>query len=116
MAFRIDAGRLQKAQRTPSGGVMVPAAVTRTGIFTYRRTDGSMSRELRHPDHVFHPDSLASLENAPVTDLHPSEKVTPSNHSKVAMGFARDVSHTDNLVNSNLIIQDAKLISKVDRG
>ncbi len=36
--LRLDASNLR---RTPQGGIAVPAALTRTGIFVYRKADGS---------------------------------------------------------------------------
>ena len=36
--------------------------LTRVGIFEYRRPDGSIRRELRLPEEVFAPESLASYK------------------------------------------------------
>lgn len=64
------AGRLSKAKRI-NGRVIVPASLTRTGVFSYLNPDGTARREYRPPDEVFREDSLASISGAPVTYLHP---------------------------------------------
>jgi len=67
----------------------VTAYPTRTGVFTYKRADGSEVKELRHPDEVFHADSLASLEDVPVTLGHPAGNVTPAKFAAVTVGHVR---------------------------
>jgi len=67
---RFDAGTLK---RDAVGALRFDARLTRTGVFAYRMPDGSVRRELRHPDHVFKPDSLKSLALATLTLRHPQE-------------------------------------------
>jgi hypothetical protein len=50
----------------PNGYAVFPATITRAGIFSYRQADGSVVRELRHPDEVFNPESMNSLKNVPL--------------------------------------------------
>lgn len=116
MAFRLDFGRLDKFDRTPSGGLRIPAYVTRTGVFTYRTDDGRVIRELRHPDHVFSKDSLDSLEDAPLTIRHPG-KVTPKDYKANVAGHVRDAKPVqDTYVEARAIVQDAGAISGVEKG
>lgn len=87
------------------------ARPTRTGVFTYTRADGSTVRELRHPDEVFHPDSLASLEDVPVTIRHPRElRVTPRTHQRDAVGHVRagSVRADGQFVASELVIASSE--------
>ncbi len=84
-ALRYDFWRLDEIKRTPHGGLQIPAALTRTGVFEYRKPDGSVSRELRHPDEVFHKDARESFANAPLTIGHVGE-VNPDNWGAVAVG------------------------------
>jgi hypothetical protein len=115
--LRFDEGTLGKVQRTPHGGVIVPASVSRVGVQLYRTPDGKVVRELRLPEDVFAPAALASFANAPVTDLHPSELVNPSNHRTHARGHvAGHATHDEKYVNADLAISDAELIEKVERG
>lgn len=115
MAFRLDYGRLDKADRTPSGGLKIPAYVTRTGVFTYRTDDGRVIRELRHPDHVFSKESLDSLEDAPLTIRHPG-KVTPKDYKSHAAGHVRDAKREDIYVAARAVVQDAAAIEGVEKG
>ncbi len=115
---RIDfTGKFDSNRRTPQGGLKVPAYLTRTGVLTYRQPDGSVIRELRHPDEVFNTDSLASLAGAPVTIGHPG-KVAPENYTKHSVGHVGDtvVPAEDRFVSATLRIQDAKAVTAIEKG
>jgi hypothetical protein len=108
---------VDRGQLTPQGFLSVPANFTRTGVFLYRRNDGTIVRELRHPDDVFHPDSLASLRMAPLTDDHPAEFVTPENVKELAVGWIDSQVNQDSIfVSGHAVVADAKAIKKVDNG
>ena len=70
MEMRFDTVPL-KATSTAEGFIYDTPILTRVGVFPYRRADGSIRYELRPPEEVFHPDSLASLKGKPVTNGHP---------------------------------------------
>ncbi len=117
MAFRYDVSRLDKVERTPQGGLRVGANLTRTGVFTYTHADGSITRELRHPDDVFAADSLASFKRAPLTELHPSKPVDPTNWKELSVGHVGDDVHADGIyVASSVDVQDASAVQKVESG
>jgi hypothetical protein len=84
----LDPGRWMTTpfSRTTEGFLTGRAIVTSIGVFTYRNADGSISRELRLPEEVFDSESLASMKLKPVTNEHPTEKVTPANSSELAVG------------------------------
>ena len=84
---RNDAVELRPAKETAQGFLDVEMFITRTGIFDYELPDGSIRRELRHPDDVFHPDSLASLQHAVMTNKHPPELVNRDNAPAYVVGF-----------------------------
>lgn len=84
-------------------------------MFDYVQDDGSTVRELRHPDDVFHADSLASLASAPVTDLHPPEPVTADNAATYLRGFGSETPRRDGqFVASDVTVTDGGLIAKID--
>lgn len=116
MTLRFDAGKISGSKRTPSGGLKLDAFVTRVGVFSYRKADGTMQRELRHPDHVFKADSLASLEDAPLTYLHPSGVVNPDNFSKVSIGHVRNPEQHETFVRASVIVQDGSAVKGVEKG
>lgn len=94
--LRFDAGTIGKLERTPVGGVRVPARVTRSGVLEYRRQDGTTSREWRPPEEVFAADSLASLADAAVTVGHPAAgRVTPESYRGDAVGYVREAGRAD---------------------
>lgn len=114
---RLDFGRLSKIARTPQGGLKCPANLTRTGVFVYTRADGSIVRELRHPDEVFSEDSIKTLAGAPVTDLHPDQPVRPSNWKNTAVGHVAEAVKKDgDFISAALLIQDGETIARIDRG
>src|SRR5210317_192489 len=76
-----------KISKTDEGYLRGSAIVTRTGVFDYLNADGSIRRELRHPDHVFSKDSLSSLKMIPVTNNHPDERmVNAQNADRLSIG------------------------------
>lgn len=88
MAVRFDRAELRDIKLDHNGYLNATAAVTRAGVFVYRHPDGTVTRELRHPDDVFRPDSVSTLEGRPVTDGHPPEgKVTSANSRHLTCGW-----------------------------
>lgn len=76
-----------KATKTDEGFLVDSPVVGRVGIQEYRRADGTMRRELRLPENVFHADALASLRGKPITSGHPSSgKVTANDSHRVTIG------------------------------
>jgi hypothetical protein len=114
--LRFDVASIGRPERTPQGFLRVPAYLTRAGVFAYRRADGSTVRELRPPEEVFAPASLATLAAAPVTDLHPSEPVTPKNVRALAIGHVSErVTQDGSMVSASLTVQDEAAIAKVEK-
>jgi hypothetical protein len=119
VAFRFDLGQsLSPPQKLANGWLKVDAKLTRTGVFEYRNLDGTVRRELRLPEDVFHPDSLASFSMVPLTDDHPYEgALTADNAKQYTVGHAGEsIARNDNFVVGKLLITDAKAISKVEAG
>jgi hypothetical protein len=113
---RMDLGSFGALETSPSGGLIVPAYLTRVGIFLYRNADGSTRRELRSDSEVFSTEAIASLRGAPLTELHPDDPVTPQNWQTLSIGHVGDdVKRVDGFVASRLYVQDAAAIGKVTR-
>lgn len=77
-------------ERTTEGFLKGRAIVTCCGVFTYKRADGTLQRELRLPEEVFAPATLESLKLKPVTLNHPTELVTPENADMLQVGSLGD--------------------------
>lgn len=110
--------RLGKAQRTQLGGIRVPARLARIGVLRYRLADGSYRRELRLPEEVFHPDSLASLKSATVTDIaHHKDFIDTNSWKDAALGHVEDIRiDSDKYVTGELVINDESTIARIDSG
>lgn len=117
LVHRFDVATLGNAERTPQGFLRIPAYLTRVGVLEYRRADGTVVRELRPRDEVFKADSLATLSAAPVTDLHPTEMVTPANVRELQIGHVSEQVRADGaLVAGHVTVQEASAIAAVQAG
>ena len=85
-----------KATKTDEGFLVDSPIVARVGIQEYRDAAGNTRRELRLPEEVFHPDSLASMRGKPITVDHPnSGKVTSKDAYRVTVGTILDEGKQD---------------------
>lgn len=75
-----------KFEATPEGYLEGKAVLTTVGVYPYVTADGAVVWELRPPDEVYHPDSLASLKLQPIASAHPADSVGPDNVSKLGKG------------------------------
>lgn len=118
MGLRYDAHPIGQVERTPQGGIKVPATLTRTGVFSYVQPDGSIRREYRPPAEVFRPESLAMLRGAPVTNLHPGNgRVDSTDWRHKAVGHTGDdVRQEGTHVAATVYVQDAETIRQIESG
>ena len=115
--FDLASGEVTGHRTTPQGGLIVSGRLTRAGVFHYLQPDGSVRRELRHPDDVFDKASLDSLAHAPVTIDHP-DSVSPKNFKDVAVGHVADAPKRDGkfVASSDIRLQDADAIEQAKTG
>lgn len=117
--LRIDRGAspLGKPQRLPNGWLRVDGRLTRTGIFVYRRADGSIRRELRTDAEVFAAEAVASFGSVPITDQHPPEFLNAENTRDHARGSIGETPRRDGeFLAAPLLVTDADLIAKLEAG
>lgn len=108
-------------KETAEGYLVATARVARTGVQEYlARELGDVAAEAgfkpddivrvyRHPDEVFHSDSLASITRLPVTVDHPAEDVTAENWAKLSVGEVGDAYSTEpEWIVVNPMIKDAR--------
>ena len=88
-AIRYDRTEI-KATRTDEGYLVDTPIVGRVGIQLYKNADGTIRRELRPAEEVFHVDSLKSFAGKPVTDEHPGEPVTAKNAKQIGRASCRE--------------------------
>jgi hypothetical protein len=109
------AGSTSKVTRTPQGGLRLDAAITRVGVLTYTDTNGKTWREYKPADEVFKADSLATLEGAPVTELHPEKLVDGANWKTVSVGHLIGAPRRDgDFVVAPVAVQDAGTAGRVE--
>lgn len=120
---RFDFSQINRnVKKTPQGFLRIPAFLTRTGIFEYVRSDGSVIREYRPSEEVFKIDSLQTFSGAPVTDLHPEINgepvaVDPTNAKRLQVGFVGETIKQDGeFVSATLTITDQAMIQAIERG
>lgn len=111
-------GTFRKVEETEQGGVRMPAALTRVGVFRYRDAQGREWGELRPPEEVFAPASLATLRDAPVVDLHPATPVTSQNYRALNLGHVHDdvAPEAGRFVVATVTVQDADAVRMILAG
>ncbi len=114
----LDNGRLGRVERTSTGGARIPARIARCGVLEYRNPDGTTRRELRLPEEVFHPDSLASLAGVPVIDIvDHTGLVTPTTWRKVSLGHTESIHEDSNhWIAATLVVEDAETLDMIENG
>lgn len=116
MARRFDTTAVARSPEfLANGWLKADATLTRCGVFRYRNADGSIRRELRHPDDVFKADSLATLELVPVTNRHPPEELLDGATAKVRqVGQVGDTIKRDgNEVLGRICVTDSEVVGQV---
>ena len=87
--------------------------VTSVGIFEYKNADGSTRRELRLPENVFDPESLASYRGKPVILTHRAGAVDKNNVDREHIGtmLSEGIQDGDD-VRVEIIIHDTDIIKQ----
>jgi len=114
---RIDfaPGELPRARVTADGFLQVAGRVARTGIQEYRDGQGGIRKELRLPEEVRK--SLPTFPLQPMTNLHPSEMVSPDNAQKYVVGAVGEAElKSDGWVTAPLSLWRADAIEAARNG
>ncbi len=117
MAYRYDRGELRSPVRMDNGWLRVDAFLTRCGVFKYRNLDGTTRAELRTPEEVFKPDSMASFAMIPVTDNHPPSPLTAANAKMFTVGMTgENVKQDGDYMRNSIMVTVDDVVSKMDAG
>lgn len=102
----------------PDGRLRADAYITRAGVFEYMDADGRRRRELRPADEVFHPESMSSFAQVPVTNDHPEVGLLDSKTAKDYMvgSTGENVSRSDDHVRTSVMVADANTINQMESG
>jgi len=118
MAYRVDMAiaPLRPPRRMSDGRLVGDALITMPGVFAYLQPDGSIRRELRLPEDVFRPASMASYELAPVTNDHPPRLLDTTTMRRYAVGAVGAVRRDAERLCGPLAVFDAATIADMERG
>ncbi len=116
MIQRTDRQTLDGIELESNGWLRASAALTRTGVFSYRNEDGSLRRELRPPQEVFRSDLISMYAGLPLTVGHPAEPLdaTTTRAAQVGSVAGTPVRESDLLV-AELLITDITAIEAIQR-
>ena len=92
---RLDSIQLDKTYFTEEGYLIDHPIVTSVGIFEYTNPDGSIRRELRLPEDVFAPESLASYKGKPIIITHDAGYVSKDNVEDETIGTILSAGYQD---------------------
>lgn len=92
---RLDSIQLDKTYFTEEGYLIDHPIVTSVGIFEYTNPDGSTRRELRLPEDVFAPESLASYKGKPIIITHDAGYVSKDNVEGETIGTILSAGYQD---------------------
>lgn len=110
---RLDSYPAFKATYTDEGYLKDKPVMTSTGIFEYRNDDGSIRRELRLPEEVFDPASLASYKGKPVVITHDAGLITSDNVAENQIGTILTEGEKDgNDVRAEIVIHDTEAMKE----
>lgn len=116
---RYDQGEIiGSTEISDEGFLKTDAVVTRLGIFTYKNGDGSLRKELRHPDDVLRLASLNSMKMIPITNDHPAERLVDATTAKqLQVGYTGENIRPDGkFIISPIVITDSVAVEAVRNG
>ncbi len=113
---RYDVGEVSSVERLENGFLRADATITRSGVFRYRRADGSVRHELRLPEEVFAEDAIRSFNLVPLTNDHPGEPVTSRNAGKFKVGTVSAVQNDAPFLSARIQIEDQGAIEAAEGG
>lgn len=113
---RYDKGLIgNEVDITEEGYVKGRCIVTRCGVFLYKNADGTIRKELRHPEDVSDIESLESMKMIPIVDGHPSERLVNADNSKrLSVGYTGELVEDEYpYIIANMVVTDRTAVSKI---
>ena len=113
---RYDKGIVRgETEITEEGYIKARSIVTRCGVFLYKNADGTIRKELRHPDDVLLPESLESMKMIPIVNGHPKERLITSDNSKrLSVGYTGEsVEQELPYIIANIMITDKDTVDEI---
>lgn len=110
------AGKVAKVRPSPTGGLLIDAAIARAGVLKY--SDGTREWfELLPDEEVFAPESMATLRGSAVTVEHPPKMVDAETWAELSVGHPTGEPTRDgDFLVLPLAVQAARAVAKVNAG
>lgn len=117
----IDATSLTGVKRHKDGYIAGRVKAARTGVQLYTGAEmGWPEKDVvavyRPVDEVMRIDALGSFKGKPITDGHPTERVTADNWASLARGTVMGVQRQGDTVALDITVSDAGLVGKLESG
>ncbi|MEW6494498.1 MAG: DUF2213 domain-containing protein [Cyanobacteriota bacterium] len=117
MEQRFDTGGITKYEITPEGYLRAWGTIARVGVQTYYDADGTPRRELRLPEEVSSPESLASFGLKPHTNTHPPQFLNSKNTKLYQTGSTDSTVFYDHgFVRVAINVTDQQTIDEITSG
>jgi hypothetical protein len=116
---RFDAHKLDPPVVTKHGFLLADSFIARAGVQSYTQADGSVRHELRPPNEVFSPKSLASFALMPVTIDHPATEdglLRATDAHKYQVGACGEPRQDGDHVRSKLMLTSERAIKAARAG
>lgn len=111
--YRLDSMKLNDTYYTEEGYLIDHPIVTTCGVFEYANPDGSIRRELRTPENVFSPESLATYEGKPVIVTHEAGEIDKDNVRQEQIGTMLSKGYQDgDNVRCKIVIHDTDALKR----
>jgi hypothetical protein len=115
--WTLDAAQIE---RTPQGGLRIPARASKAGVFKYQRGKRVL-REYRPASELRKAAALASIKGAPVVVLHPKVNggtVDTENFTELTVGHFEDpfFNEDSQAIEGFVVTNDAETIGRIERG
>lgn len=104
------------SKKMDNGWMRCDAVLTRTGVFEYKNPDGTVRREYRPPEEVFHKDATESFEQVPVTIDHPPVRLDSRSTKIYAKGSVSKIRQDGDRLGATALITDEEAIQAVMSG
>lgn len=117
--FRCDAvGELAKPVRMENGYLKLDGRIARVGLQEYEDDDGTTHMELRTPEEVFDPESMASFHMVAVTNEHPPIMLDDKNTGQYQRGqVGENVRKLDETwLGATMMLTDGDTVRSVESG
>jgi hypothetical protein len=115
--IRFDRAKVLDYKEDEYGFLTVDLAITKTGVMPYRRQNGEIQQELKHPDEIFSDKTMESAKGKPITDEHPFVLLNSENYTDYFKGTTHlNVRKDDKFLVVSETVFDDNLIAQILSG